>query len=403
MRTIGLKRIVTGLLVVAAGALLVLFAWPQPVAVDMAEIVRGSMTVEVEDQGRTRVRHVYTVSAPIAGKVLRTPRYVGDEVAADETIVAAMQPMAPAFLDARTREELQAALVAAEAGIELAEHEIHRITAAHDFAQSELRRAEELARKGVISSKTLDKARFDAETGNAALSSAKAQLDMRRSERASVMARLGDPSPAAASDDSDWRVELRAPVNGRVLRIVQESESVVQAGTPLIEIGDPADIEVVTDLLSTDAVQIEPGASVRIDGWGGATVRGKVARIDPAGFTKISTLGIEEQRVRTVIDLVDPPETWSRLGHDFHVVVHVTAWSAEEAIAVPVAALFRKGDNWAVYAVRDGRARITPVEIGRRNNRVAEVRNGLEAGDRVVLHPSDRVEEGTAVAERVIR
>lgn len=403
MKTIGLKRTVAGLLVVAAGALLVLFAWPQPVAVDMAEIVRGSMTVEVEDQGRTRVRHVYTVSSPIAGKVLRTPRYVGDEVAADETIVAAMQPMAPAFLDARTREELQAALVAAEAGIELAEHEIHRITAAHDFAQNELRRAEELARKGVISSKTLDKARFDAETGSAALSSAKAQLDMRRSERASVMARLGDPSPATAFDDSDWRIELRAPVNGRVLRIVQESESVVQAGTPLIEIGDPADLEVVADLLSTDAVQIEPGAAVRIDGWGGATVRGKVARVDPAGFTKISTLGIEEQRVRTVIDLVDPPETWSRLGHDFHVIVHVTAWNAEEVVTAPVAALFRKENSWAVYAVRDGRARMTLVEIGRRNNRVAEVRNGLEAGDRVVLHPSDRVEDGTAVAARVIR
>ena len=403
MQTIGLKRIMAGLAVAVAFAFLIWFAWPQPVAVDMAEIVRGPMEVTVEDTGRTRVRHVYTVSALIAGKVLRTPRYVGDEVVADQTVVAAMQPMAPAFLDARTREELQAALVAAEAGIELAEHEIHRLEAARDFARSELRRAEELARRGVISPKTLDKARFDAETGVAALSSAKAQLDMRRSELASVMARLGDPSAAAASDDTDWRIELRAPVSGRVLRIVQESESAVQAGTPLIEIGDPADLEVVADLLSTDAVQIEPGAAVRIDGWGGTPVRGRVARIDPAGFTKISTLGIEEQRVRTVIDFVDPPETWSRLGHDFHVVVHVTAWSAEEAVAVPVAALFRKGDNWAVYAVRDGRARMTPVEIGRRNNRLAEVRDGLEAGDRVVLHPSDRVEEGTAVAARIIR
>jgi HlyD family secretion protein len=392
-----------GLAAVVTTAFLGWFAWPQPVAVDMAEIVRAPMEVTVEDTGRTRVRHVYSVSAPIAGKVLRTPRYVGDEVTADETVVAAMQPVAPAFLDARTREELQAALGAAEAGIELAEHEIHRIEAARDFARSELRRAEELARRGVVSPRTLDKARFDAETSVAALASAKAQLDMRRGERASVMARLTDPSAGAAPEETGWRIELRAPVSGRVLRIVQESESVVQAGTPLIEIGDPSDLEVVADLLSIDAVQIDPGAAVRIDGWGGAPVRGRVARIDPAGFTKISTLGIEEQRVRTVIDFVDPPETWSRLGHDFHVVVHVTAWNAEEAVAVPVAALFRKGDNWAVYAVRDGRARMTPVEIGRRNNRIAEVQNGLEAGDRVVLHPSDRVEEGTAVAERVIR
>jgi len=403
MQTIGLKRAMAGLAAVVTTAFLGWFAWPQPVAVDMAEIVRAPMEVTVEDTGRTRVRHVYSVSAPIAGKVLRTPRYVGDEVTADETVVAAMQPVAPAFLDARTREELQAALGAAEAGIELAEHEIHRIEAARDFARSELRRAEELARRGVVSPRTLDKARFDAETSVAALASAKAQLDMRRGERASVMARLTDPSAGAAPEETGWRIELRAPVSGRVLRIVQESESVVQAGTPLIEIGDPSDLEVVADLLSIDAVQIDPGAAVRIDGWGGAPVRGRVARIDPAGFTKISTLGIEEQRVRTVIDFVDPPETWSRLGHDFHVVVHVTAWNAEEAVAVPVAALFRKGDNWAVYAVRDGRARMTPVEIGRRNNRIAEVQNGLEAGDRVVLHPSDRVEEGTAVAERVIR
>ena len=361
------------------------------------------MDVTVEDEGKTRVRHVYTVSAPIGGKVLRTPRHVGDEVTADETIVAVMQPTLPAFLDIRSREELQAALVAAEAAVTLAEHEIHRIEAALEFVRSELRRAEELARRDVIAAKALDKAKFDVETNIATLASVKAQLEVRRSERASVAARLSDPSAAPVPTDSAWRIELRAPMSGRVLKIVQESEAVVQAGTPLIEIGDPLDLEVVADLLSTDAVRIEPGASVRIDGWGGPPVRGTIKRIDPAGFTKVSALGIEEQRVHTIVDLLDPPEARSRLGHDFRVIVHVTTWSAENVITVPVSALFRKDNDWAVFAVRDGRVRATLVQVGQRNNRAAEIVSGLSEGDQVVLHPSDRITDGVAVSERRTR
>jgi HlyD family secretion protein len=361
------------------------------------------MDVTVEDEGKTRVRHVYTVSAPIGGKVLRTPRHVGDEVTADETIVAVMQPTLPAFLDIRSREELQAAVVAAEAAVTLAEHEVHRIDAALEFSRSELRRAEELARRDVISAKALDKAKFDVETNIAALASTKAQLEVRRSERASVAARLTDPSSEAAPRDSAWRIELRAPMSGRVLKIVQESEAVVQAGTPLIEIGDPRDLEVVADLLSTDAVRITAGAPVRIDGWGGPPVRGRITRVNPAGFTKVSALGIEEQRVRTIVDLLDPPEAWSRLGHDFRVIVHVTTWSAENVITLPVSALFRSGDNWAVFAVRDGRARTTIVQVGQRNNRIAEIRSGLSEGNQVVLHPSDRIADGVAISERLNR
>jgi HlyD family secretion protein len=198
-------------------------------------------------------------------------------------------------------------------------------------------------------------------------------------------------------------VQIRAPVTGRVLKVVQESEAVVAAGAPLIEIGDPADIEIVAELLSTDAVRIKTGAAVRIDGWGGAPIRGRVSRVDPAGFLKISALGIEEQRVRTRIDLVDPAEAWSRLGHDYRVIVHVTAWETPEALTIPVGALFRTGDAWAVFAVTNGRARATPVQIGQRNNRVAQVISGLSSGDRVVLHPSDRVAEGTAVVERKVQ
>jgi HlyD family secretion protein len=183
--------------------------------------------------------------------------------------------------------------------------------------------------------------------------------------------------------------------------VIQESEAVVQAGTPLIEIGDPLDLDVVADLLSTDAVQIKTGAPVRIDGWGGPPIRGKVTRVDPAGFLKVSALGIEEQRVHVTIDFVDPPEVWSRLGHDYRVTVHVTVWKSDNALTVPVGALFRSGDRWAVFVVRRGRAQTFPIEIGHRNNQVAEVISGLAPGDRVILHPSDRVQAGVSVSERV--
>jgi HlyD family secretion protein len=193
---------------------------------------------------------------------------------------------------------------------------------------------------------------------------------------------------------------VRAPVTGRVLRIVQQSEAVVQPGTPLIEIGDPLDLEVIADLLSADAVRISAGASVRIDGWGGPPIRGRVTRVDPAGFLKVSSLGIEEQRVRVTIDLVDPPETWSRLGHDYRVIVHVVVWHTDDALTVPVGALFRKGDEWAVFTVQNGRAHTTVVQIGHRNFRISEVLAGLSNGDQIVLHPSDRIADGVRIAPR---
>jgi HlyD family secretion protein len=211
---------------------------------------------------------------------------------------------------------------------------------------------------------------------------------------------LLDPASSALLANSVCCVQIRSPVTGRILKIIQESEAVVPAGAPLIEIGDPLDLEIVADLLSTDAVQIKDGAPVRIDGWGGSALHGRVTRIDPAGFLKVSALGIEEQRVNTTIDLTDPPEAWSRLGHDFRVVVHVTVWSGEDVLTVPIGALFRQGDDWEVFAVSDGRARATTVKVGHRNNRQAEILDGISEGTRVVLHPSDRVRDGIAIAQR---
>jgi len=403
------KRIIGAAALAAIAGGLAWFAWPRPVLVDLATVAKGPIEVTADDDGKTHVRHVYTVSAPIAGKVLRISHphgeqgpslHVGDEVSANQTVIALMQPTLPGFIDVRSRDQLQAEVLAADAAIQQQEAEVQRILAALDFSRTEFQRAQTLLRTQSTSAQAFDKAKFDVATNEAALASAKAQADLRRAVRASLAARLMDPANAAPSAEPTCCVRVLAPANGKVLKIVQDSEATVLPGTPLVDVGDPLDLEIVADLLSTDAVQIKVGAAVRIDGWGGQPIRGKVVRVDPAGFLKVSALGIEEQRVRVTVDFVDPQEAWSQLGHDYRVVVHVSTWSAPDALSVPVSALFRRGDRWAVFAEDNGRAQVRPVQIGHRNNRTAEVISGLSAGDRVLLHPSDRIADGSRIAPR---
>jgi len=403
------KRIIGAAALAAIVGGLAWFAWPRPVLVDLATVAKGPIDVTADDDGKTHVRHVYTVSAPIAGKVLRISHphgeqgpslHVGDEVVANQTVIALMQPTLPGFIDVRSRDQLQAEVLAADAAIQQQEAEVQRITAALDFSRTEFQRAQTLLRTQSTSAQAFDKAKFDVATNEAALASAKAQVELRRAVRASLAARLMDPASATAPAEPTCCVRVLTPASGRVLKIVQDSEATVLPGTPLVDVGDPLDLEIVADLLSTDAVQIKVGAPVRIDGWGGQPMRGKVVRVDPAGFLKVSALGIEEQRVRVTMDFIDPPEAWSQLGHDYRVVVHVTTWSAPDALSAPVSALFRRGDQWAVFADDNGRAQVRPVHIGHRNNRTAEVISGLSAGDRVVLHPSDRIADGSRIAPR---
>ena len=403
------KRIIGAAALAAIAGGLAWFAWPRPVLVDLATVAKGPIEVTADDDGKTHVRHVYTVSAPIAGKVLRISHplgeqgpslHVGDEVIANQTVIALMQPTLPGFIDVRSRDQLQAEVLAADAAIQQQEAEVQRIEAALDFSRTEFQRAQTLSRTQTISAQAFDKAKFDVATNEAALASAKAQVDMRRAVRTSLAARLMDPANTAPSAEPACCVRVLAPASGRVLKIIQDSEATILPGTALVDIGNPLDLEVVADLLSTNAVQIKVGAPVRIDGWGGQPIKGTVVRVDPAGFLKVSALGIEEQRVRVTIDFSDPPETWASLGHDYRVVVHVTTWSAPDALTVPVSALFRKGDQWAVFADENGRAKTVPVNIGHRNNRMAEVLSGLAAGDRVVLHPSDRIADGSRLAQR---
>jgi HlyD family secretion protein len=406
------KRIISVVVIGLISAGLIWFAWPRPLPVDLATVARGPIEVTADDDGKTHVRHIYTVSAPVAGKVLRISHpmgeqgpslHVGDQVTANETVVALMQPTAPSFIDVRSHDQLEAEVIAADAAILQQEAEVRRLQAALDFSRTEFERAKTLSRTQTISAQAFDKAKFDVDTNEAALASAKAQVDVRHSLRASLAARLIDPTNMATPADVACCVRVLAPASGRVLKIIQDSEAVLLPGAPLVDIGNPLDLEVVADLLSTDAVQIKVGAPVRIDGWGGPTINGSVVRVDPAGFLKVSALGIEEQRVRVTIDFTDPPEAWSQLGHDYRVIVHVVIWKADDALTTPISALFRKGDDWAMFAIENGRARTTIVKIGHRNNRVAEVLGGLSGGTEVVLHPSDRIADGVKVVQRDIR
>ena len=393
------RRIVTVLVGLGLVALIIWALWPQPVPVDMAAIKKGPLEVTVEDEGVTRIREVYTVSSPIGGKMLRSPREVGDKVVANKTLVAEIEPAAPTFLDVRSQRVNEAAVEAAQAAVELANSQIKQAQSQLEFARSDLRRAEELAASKTISARALDKARLDVDSAEAGVASAKATLEVRRRELESARARLMQPSEINAG--ARQVVEVRSPIDGVVLKIVAESEQVVLPGAPLVEIGDPQDLEIAVDFLSRDAVRIKPGQPARIESWGGDKVlAARVKRIEPTGFTKVSALGIEEQRVKVILDFTGPESEWRQLGHGYRVVARVVVWHSDDVLQVPLGALFREGENWAVFVVADGRARRRLVKIGERNLHAAHVLDGLKLREQMVLHPSDRVHDGARVEPR---
>lgn len=375
----------------------------KPVSIDVGAITLGPMRVAVEEEGKTRVKQVYTVAAPVAGKLLRIALDAGDEVVRDQTVIAVVEPAAPAFLDQRARQEADALIAAAGASVDLAKAELRQVEVELDFAVSELKRSQELARSNTIPERTLEKARIDLDVRKAAVQRARASVELRQRELESARARLVGPHNIAEHPDAGGAccINVRSPVSGRMLKRILSSETIVTPGTALAEVGDVSDIEIVVELLSGDAVQVAEGAAATIDGWGGQrALTARVRRIEPAGFTKVSALGIEEQRVRTILDFDAPLEVRRRLGHDYRVFVRITTWSAESVLRVPLSALFRSGDRWAVFRAEGGRARLTLLEVGHRNTENAEILSGLKAGDLVVLHPSDRVVDGVRIAVR---
>lgn len=393
------------LLIVAGLALAGTAAWwvfrPQPVPVDLATVERGTLEVTVSDDGRTRIIDVYSVSAPVAGTVQRTPGSVGDAVTAGETVVAMIRPAAPAFLDARSRREAEAALAAAEAAVNLAEAQHTEVEAEIDLARSEMRRVQELARRNVVSERMFEEAEVGLRRAEARLRVAAASLEMRRREKDSAEARLIGPEAETGSGNGACCVVVRAPVDGEILTIHHESEAVVAAGAALVEIGDPTELEVVVELLSSDAIRVRPDAPARVEGWGGPTLEATVRRVEPTGFTKTSALGIEEQRVRAILDLSASGEERQGLGHNYRVLARIVVERHDDVLLVPLGALFRHGADWTVFAADgEGSASLRTIEAGARDTRHAVVLSGLSEGDRVILHPSDRVSDGVAVTAR---
>ncbi len=392
-----------GLFALFIGPVLVFIAisfLPQPVAVDMAVLTRGPMLVTLNEEGETRVRDIYVVSAPVNGRLLRIDLDAGDPVQVGQDVVSRILPIDPDFLDARSLAQAEATVGSAQAALTLARAELERAQAEVEFSKNELRRAEELFAGNNVSEARLDRARLELRTARAALETARASVAMRDAELANAQARLVEPGDEGGLSPAGV-LSVRAPISGRVLRLLAESEAVVAAGTPLVELGDTEDLEIVTDMLSTDAVQIAPGDPVIIEDWGGpGTLSGRVQRVEPFGFTKISALGIEEQRVNVIIDLLDPPAVRPSLGHGFRVQVRVVVWQGRDVVTIPTNALFRHRGEWAAFAVDDGRARLRILALGRQNDAQAQVLDGLVAGDRVILYPGEAVRDGVRVTER---
>jgi HlyD family secretion protein len=394
LRLLTNTRVLVGVAIV--GGLLAVALWPTAVPVDTAVVARGPLVVTIDEEGRTRVRHRFVVSAPVTGRVLRIELEPGDTVKRGD-VVARVRAETPALLDTRSRAEAQAAVESARntQGRARAEEQRARTTLAQ--AERELARARELAKSGLTTPRETDAREADVLAATEAVKAAQYAVAVAASELQRAEARLAPPS----ADSSGRVISVTAPVDGVILRRVRESETVAPAGDPLLEIGDPRQLEMVSDLLSTDAVRVQPGARVMIEQWGGSRMlEAKVRRVEPSGFTKISALGVEEQRVNVVIDFVDPAEAWVALGDAYRVEVRIVIWEAASVLKVPTSALFRVADKWAVYIVEGDLAKETLVELGRQTGQEAEVLSGLTDGTTVVVHPGDTLTDGARVEPR---
>jgi HlyD family secretion protein len=388
------RRGFVGIVVLAAAGWVALALRPRPVPVDVAAAARGSLVVAIEETGVARVKDRYVVSAPVSGTVTRQRLEAGDAVA-ERQVVAEIAPLLSPILDARTRSEAQARLSAAESALGLAEAQRKRAVAADALAQDERSRARALAAGGSVASQQVDRAEFEARMRAEELSSAAFAVKVAAEQVRVARATLGAEGAAR-----DRHVDVLAPTSGRVLRVLQESEGVVQAGAPLVEVGNPDALELVVDLLTTDAVRVQPGTPVAIQGWGGErALQARVRRVEPSAFTKLSALGVEEQRVNVIAALGDPRQDWAALGDGFRVEARFVLWRGEDVLKIPQGAAFRRGDGWAVFRVVKGKARLAPVQIGHRGDTEVEVLGGVDAGDVVVVHPGDRVKDGVAVKE----
>jgi HlyD family secretion protein len=381
------------------GAAIYFSMQPKPIAVDVTAIARGPMIVTVNEDGRTRIRERYVVSAPLAGRMLRVEMDPGDIVLQGSTRLAAIRPRNPELLDSRERQQAEMRVKAREAVLVQTKPALARAKAELSYAKLDFDRLEELIPQRIASKDDLDKANMEVRVCEEDYRSAVYSQHIAKYELELARAALDWTQNSEDANFSDF--EIFSPIHGRVLRVLQESATVVNPGTPLIEVGDPSDLEVVVDVLSSDAVKISGGTSVFLERWGGdEPLRGEVRLIEPSAFTKISALGVEEQRVNVIIDLVDPVEKRESLGDGFRVEARIVIWEQGDVVKISSGALFRDGDQWATFVLQDSRARLRHLIIGRHNDLEAQVVDGLSPGEQVILHPSDKIQDAARIAVR---
>lgn len=394
-------RIFLFLLFLAAVAAAIGYAfWPQPLAVELAPAVRDRLTVTVDEDGKTRVKERYVVSAPLAGRLSRITLKAGAPVQAGETLLATLEPLEPELLDPRTLALAQAKVSAAKSTLARTGPLRERASAELEHATKELERVRGLAPRKVISPDRLDDAEMLFRAREQDLKAAQFAEEIARFELQWAEAALARGSSAPASSADNGPLEIHSPVTGQVLRVLQESAATVAAGARLLELGDPEDLEVEVDVLSSDAVKIRPGARVWIEQWGGEKpLTARVRLVEPSAFMKISALGVEEQRVNVILDF-PPGERPPTLADAFRVEARIVIWEQDQILQIPTGALFRRGDQWAVFVAQDARAGMQIIELGQRNSLQAQVLDGLQEGEQVILHPSDKVRHGVRVTPR---
>jgi HlyD family secretion protein len=393
------KRIFWAVLAVLAVAAFVFVLRPEPVWVDLATVERGPMEVTLLEEGKTRVKDRYQISSPVTGYLHRPQLHVGDPVIPGE-LLTWVDPMPAGILDARSRAEAEARVAAARAALESIRQKVAAAEAEADFAQAEYQRLQRLEDSRFVSADQLQQARTTASRADAILRSARFDEEVAKHELAAAQTRLQISAANENGEQPSERVAVRSPVNGAVLNLSRESEGVIQAGEPILEVGDPGALEVVVDVLSFDAVKLSPGTPARLSGWGGPTLEAAVRRVEPVGFEDISALGVEEQRVQVIADIVSPREQWAQLGDGYRVDADFILWQSDDTLQVPASAVFKRNGSHSVFVVRDGVAAMQSITTGQSNGLTTAVTDGLSKGDQVVRHPGRELSDGDRVRVR---
>ena len=392
-----IRRVLIALAVLAVVGLIVVAWIPNPVEVEVAEVSRGPLLVTVNEDGRTRVKDRYTVSSPITGNLARLDLEAGDAIE-QEQLLARLVPLPPPLLDSRTRAEAKARVDSAMAARRQAQAAVNRARYQRDFAKQESERALAVVQQGGLARSDADRAVSTYHGSEEDLNSA--NFGARVAEHQLKLAQSALMQLSGKGEDGE-QLEILSPVAGQVLKVFQESEGVVQGGTPILELGDPAALEVVVDVLSQDATRIPAGATASIERWGGKNpLRGHVRVVEPSAFTKLSALGVEEQRVNVIINMDDKRELWSSLGDGYRVEARISVWEGKDVLRVPASAVFRSEEAWATFVVEEGTAVVRTVKLGETNGLETEVLSGLEEGEAVIAYPSDSVRDGVSVEAR---